>query len=409
MKLNLKKLMYIQIYLLFTVRFIINIFGITYIAYICDIVNILMLFLMIKGNKKNKVSNMIYFFLLQLAYWIINYLCGSMTSLSLFFVMIRELVRFYIIFLAAGISLEREDYNKIFKIFDITIFIHAFLILIQLYILKERNIDAVGGIFGISYGYGNSTSHVFLIITLIITLYKYFDKKEKTYFSIIKIVVILAIGMMTEMKSIIYEVAIIVLLFFALNKRISFKHFILICSFLGIVLGFSNYINKYFNFNIFSIDEINGYIDSGYASNINGIGRTDGYEKVYKICFDNRKSKIWLGYGLGAATSSKTKAFYPEMNLEYFTYAKMFYDTGIIGSIFYFMFFVICLIKAIKASKIDKQLSILVTAMAVIGIYFSFYSAVMESDFSGYMIYMLLAIPYMIKKEGNNRGKKYEK
>ena len=342
MKLNLKKLMYIQIYLLFTVRFIINIFGITYIAYICDIVNILMLFLMIKSNKKNKVSNMIYFFLLQLAYWIINYLCGSMTSLSLFFVMIRELVRFYIIFLAAGISLEREDYNKIFKIFDITIFIHAFLILIQLYILKERNIDAVGGIFGISYGYGNSTSHVFLIITLIITLYKYFDKKEKTYFSIIKIVVILAIGMMTEMKSIIYEVAIIVLLFFALNKRISFKHFILICSFLGIVLGFSNYINKYFNFNIF-------------------------------------------------------------------TYAKMFYDTGIIGSIFYFMFFVICLIKAIKASKIDKQLSILVTAMAVIGIYFSFYSAVMESDFSGYMIYMLLAIPYMIKKEGNNRGKKYEK
>lgn len=409
MKLNLKKLMYIQIYLLFTVRFIINIFGITYIAYICDIVNILMLFLMIKSNKKNKVSNMIYFFLLQLAYWIINYLCGSMTSLSLFFVMIRELVRFYIIFLAAGISLEREDYNKIFKIFDITIFIHAFLILIQLYILKERNIDAVGGIFGISYGYGNSTSHVFLIITLIITLYKYFDKKEKTYFSIIKIVVILAIGMMTEMKSIIYEVAIIVLLFFALNKRISFKHFILICSFLGIFLGFSNYINKYFNFNIFSIDEINEYIDSGYASNINGIGRTDGYEKVYKICFDNRKSKIWLGYGLGAATSSKTKTFYPEMNLEYFTYAKMFYDTGIIGSIFYFMFFVICLIKSIKASKIDKQLSILVTAMAVIGIYFSFYSAVMESDFSGYMIYMLLAIPYMIKKEGNNRGKKYEK
>lgn len=409
MKLNLKKLMYIQIYLLFTVRFIINIFGITYIAYICDIVNILMLFLMIKSNKKNKVSNMIYFFLLQLAYWIINYLCGSMTSLSLFFVMIRELVRFYIIFLAAGISLEREDYNKIFKIFDITIFIHAFLILIQLYILKERNIDAVGGIFGISYGYGNSTSHVFLIITLIITLYKYFDKKEKTYFSIIKIVVILAIGMMTEMKSIIYEVAIIVLLFFALNKRISFKHFILICSFLGIFLGFSNYINKYFNFNIFSIDEINGYIDSGYASNINGIGRTDGYEKVYKICFDNRKSKIWLGYGLGAATSSKTKTFYPKMNLEYFTYAKMFYDTGIIGSIFYFMFFVICLIKSIKASKIDKQLSILVTAMAVIGIYFSFYSAVMESDFSGYMIYMLLAIPYMIKKEGNNRGKKYEK
>ena len=340
MKLNLKKLMYIQIYLLFTVRFIINIFGITYIAYICDIVNILMLFLMIKSNKKNKVSNMIYFFLLQLAYWILNYLCGSMTSLSLFFVMIRELVRFYIIFLAAGISLEREDYNKIFKIFDITIFIHAFLILIQLYILKERNIDAVGGIFGISYGYGNSTSHVFLIITLIITLYKYFDKKEKTYFSIIKMVVILAIGMMTEMKSIIYEVAIIVLLFFALNKRISFKHFILICSFLGIFLGFSNYINKYFNFNIFSIDEINGYIDSGYASNINGIGRTDGYEKVYKICFDNRKSKIWLGYGLGAATSSTTKTFYPEMNLEYFTYAKMFYDTGIIGSIFYFMFFI---------------------------------------------------------------------
>ena len=231
MKLNLKKLIYIQIYFLFTIRFIISIVGITYISYVCDIVNAIIVFLMIKNYKKdkiNKVNNIILFCALQFAYWTINYLCGTMTNLSLFFIMVRELVRFYIVFCAAGSCFKREDYNKIFKMFDIAIFIHVILILFQLYILKVKNIDAIGGIFGISYGYGNSTSHVFLILTLIITLYKYFEKKEKVYFSLIKIAIVLAVGMMTEMKSIIYEVALIVILFLVLNKKISFKHLIFV-------------------------------------------------------------------------------------------------------------------------------------------------------------------------------------
>ena len=262
MKINLKKLLYVQIYLIFIIRFIVYISGITYLSYICDAINVLILFFLIKYYRKNKMKIIVIFFIVQLIYWIITYWLGSMTNISLFFVMIRELVRFYIVFLAAGICMEKEDYEKIFKIFDIALFIHTFLIIIQLYVLKIKNIDAIGGIFGISYGYGNSTSHTFLIFILIITLYKYFNKSEKLHFSILKILLIIIIGMMTEMKSIIYEVTVIILLFLALNKKINLKYLILIGSFILIFLGFSDYINKYFNFNIFSLEEIVKYLES---------------------------------------------------------------------------------------------------------------------------------------------------
>lgn len=406
MKITLKNLMWIQIFLLFTVRFIISISNFKYIAYISDVVTIFMGILIIKHYKKNKINFIILYFILNVIFWILSFICNERSTILLFLTMIREIGRFYIIFLAAQVCLKKQEYEKIFKIFDIVIFVHFVFILIQLYVIKVQKIDSVGGIFGIQYGYGNSSSHALCIFSLVISLYKYFKEEEPLHKFIIKLGIILTIGMLTEMKALIFEMVVIIILFFLFNMKIKIKNLIFISCLTVATLFFMSYIEKIYNINIFSISKINSYINSGYGNSRDGIGRIGGYEYVYNKCFEQKIFPTIIGYGFGASTSQYTYELYGAINLEYFTYAKMFYDTGIIGTILYFGFFVFCLICGVKILKRDKLLGTFEIVLTIMSIYFNFYSAIMESDFCGYMMYILLAMPFSFdilnhKKECN--------
>lgn len=402
MKINLKNLVWIQIAIIFIIRFIINITQINYLAYICDFLVLVMIVLIFNHYKNNKIPLVLVYIIVEILYWIIGFILEERSNASLLFYMMREFVRFYVMFLAVQICFLKKDYQKLFKIFDIVLFIHFLLVLFQIYILKIAVGDSVGGIFGVQYGYGNISSHNLLLIAFLITMYNYLGNNEKVILSLFKIVVIICIGMMTEMKSIIFEAVCIVALFIILSKKIKVKFLILLLIMITTGIYFINYLQEYFNFDILNIESIDTYLNSGYAGNTAGIGRTDGYEKIYKLGFDNDKLRLIIGYGLGSAISPYTISLYGSINLEYFTYAKLFYDIGIIGSILYFGFFTIVIYEAMKTKKKDEMLSIFAIVTSIICIYLNFYGSSMESDFTGYCMYILLAIPFVLKKEKQN-------
>lgn len=402
MKTNLKNLVWLQIAIIFIIRFVISITKINYLSYICDFLVIVMICLICKHYKKNKIPLVLGYIIVEILYWLIGFVFEERSNNNLFFFMMREFIRFYIMFLAVQICFSKKDYQKLFKIFDIVLFMHFLLVLFQIYVLKIANGDSVGGIFGVQFGYGNISSHSLLLIATLITMYNYLESNEKLTLSLFKFVIIICIGMMTEMKSIIFEVACIVALFVILNKKIKIRVLILLLIMIIAGIYFINYLQEYFNFDILNMESIDTYLSNGYAGNLEGIGRTDGYEKIYKLGFDSDMLRLLIGYGLGAATSTYTISLYGAINLEYFTYAKLFYDIGIIGSILYFGFFTIVIYEAMKTKKKDEMLSIFAIVTSIICIYLNFYGSSMESDFTGYCMYILLAIPFVLKKEKQN-------
>ena len=399
MKINLNKILWLQIAIVFSIRFIISISKINYLSYICDLIIIIIIYLLCRHYRKGKMPLIIGYILIEVLYWILNFIFEERSNYYLFFFMVREFIRFYIIFLAVQVSFSKEDFKKLFKICDVILYIHFFLVLFQIFVLKIANGDSVGGIFGIQFGYGNISSHSLLLISSLITMYNYLENKESVCISLLKFLIIFSIGMMTEMKSIIFEVVCIILLFLIFYKKIKIKTLILV--FMMIVFGFFsiNYLKEYFNFNILNIVDIETYLSNGYADNVEGIGRTDGFMKVYELGFDNNLLRLLFGYGLGSATSSYTFNLYGAINLEYFTYAKLFYDIGVIGCLMYFGFFFIIIFEALKMKKNDELLSVFSIITSIVCIYLNFYGSSMESDFTGYIMYILLAIPFVLKKE----------
>lgn len=77
----------------------------------------------------------------------------------------------------------------------------------------------------------------------------------------------------------------------------------------------------------------------------------------------------------------------------------MFYDVGIIGSILYFIPFIACIIQGVKLRKTDKRISTFCVIFGIICVYLNFYGSHMESDFTGYLYYIMLSFPLVIRKE----------
>jgi hypothetical protein len=153
-----------------------------------------------------------------------------------FIYQIRLIGRFYVIFAAAMICWDKQDYLKLFRWLDMISILHFILTLLQIYVIKVERRDAVGGIFGVVYGYGNVAGHLLLVLWFIITLYHFFEKREKVMVSFAKILMIFILALNTEVKSFIFEAIIICVLMVMLQKEMKSRTIILLL--LGVVVGF---------------------------------------------------------------------------------------------------------------------------------------------------------------------------
>ena len=245
-KVNTRSLLWTQIYLLLIVRLISSLISFNPIVYLCDIVTIAIFVIQIKHGLPR--HGVVLLFAIEFIYWVISFTMGLSGSISAFIELSRVLVRFYIIFTAAFRVFDEKDYRKIFDIFDIIIVIHTALVFYQTYILHYTNGDMVGGLFGVTFGYGNTASHGLILIGTLVTVYKYFVCSDSVRKSAIKLVMLFSVAMITEMKSFVFEAALIVILFLVLDGRIKARTGLILAVIPVAGIVFLDYMINYFNF-----------------------------------------------------------------------------------------------------------------------------------------------------------------
>ncbi len=390
-----KDLVFWQVGILFFCRMITGFIGIDSIVYLEDVVTLLMLLCLAKDSYGVVTKRISLFVLFIFVYWTINFILGTTNDVFSYFYEIRQFFRFYIILIYVTNYFEKKDFDKIINIIDKIIIIQFILSEFQIYILGVESLDAVGGILGTTYGYANVGSHMILLLNLIVTIYKFLEKKEDLWWSFTKIVMIISLAVQIEIKSFVFEVIILLTLMLCYYGKLRIRTGTIIV--LGIVLlpFMAKYYITNFNYDFADTETIVNYLESGYAGNVDAIGRFDGFQKIFVRIFNYNKRLLFFGYGTGSSGAHEFITKYSNMNLGYFTYAKLFFDFGIIGVAIYFSVYLIAIIKALKMRIKCPGYGAIILAVGISCIYWSFYGNVMESDIGGYLNYILLGIAFV--------------
>lgn len=393
-----KDIVLLQIWALFICRIISGFTGFMTISYVEDVITILLFVCIMKKSQAGIKHPMSIFLLLFFLYWTMSFLFSPADGAYLYIYEIRAFFRFYIVLIASYNFLNRNDFENIMNIFDKIILVHFILSEMQIFVFHATSLDAVGGVLGTIYGYANIGSHMIMALSFIITLYRYLEKKESIRWSFLKIAMVLILSVQIEIKSFIFEAAVIVVLMFCYYGKLRIRTGLIILVAVIAVPMLATYYLTNFNYDIANIEGILEYLDSGYAGNLEAIGRTDGFEKILEKCFDNKVSLAIFGFGAGSVGTENLVYMTKGMNLEYFTYAKIFFNLGFIGIILFYTPFIVAIIKAIKMRAYNSGLGMVLFAVSVFCVYWTFYGNILESDIGGYLNYPLLAMAFVTRE-----------
>lgn len=316
----------------------------------------------------------------------------------------RGTFTFYLGFFAFVAYISEEDAKKCLRFLDIVFWINFFISLIQFYVYGIRQ-DFLGGIFGTS-GSTNAYTLVFLCIVVSKTLLSTFNGEEKNLTCVLKCVAALVLAAMAEMKF--FYVAFIIILIMAtiLTKFSVRKLWLIIFSIVGIALG-SLFLTSLFGFEGFMTwESIVDYATKENYSSTRDLNRFSAIFTLSKTILTQPYQRLF-GLGLGNCDTSDVGLFHSVfhqnhsyLHYEWFASVMVFLETGIIGLVVFLSFFVICFVfayKQFKADNTNKLFNQLAMVISVLCIIISFYNAALRT-YSAYMIYFILALPYIEEK-----------
>lgn len=315
---------------------------------------------------------------------------------------VRNNFRFFVLFFACIIFLKREDANDFLKFFEIFFWVNAIITAVQYFAFGIEG-DKLGGVFGSTVGCNRYTNLFFGIITAKAIIY-YLNKQEKLWSLILKSGVMMVIAALAEIKFFYIEFVIIIIAAVLLTD-FSVRNVIVIVG--GLIAA---------SFGAFLL--VRFFPDSAGFLSLEGIMEIAASEKGYTSSGDlNRLTalstisndflttipKKLFGLGLGncdmAAYDFLMTPFYRQysfLRYDWFSHAFLFLETGYMGLLFHFGFYIFVFIKAIKKTAILQktmynQIAAIVAICCIIN---TFYNASLRSE-AGYMAYFVLALPFL--------------
>lgn len=333
---------------------------------------------------------------------------------SLFYYLwgVRNNFRGYVAFFAFVVFLKKEDIEYYYKMFDVLFWINVAVSLVQFFYLGLTQ-DFLGGIFGAEKG-SNGFSIVFFTIMLTRSILLYLDKKESLFAFLIKSVAALLVAALAEIKFFFFLFIIIVLLAMLFTK-FTWRKVWTIVGGLAAVMGFALLLESLFGFEGFlSWDFLLDYTtsDEGYT------GRGDiNRLNAISIINDQWLKNGWLqlfGLGLGNCDSAgfeflTTPFFesYGDMHYTWFYHAFLYLETGWIGLILYYGFFVYIFFAVLKIEKRSgsdvKNACRLARILTICSVILSIYNISMRME-SVYMMFFALAVPFVLEREQRKKA-----
>ncbi len=319
----------------------------------------------------------------------------------------RNNFRFYIAFFAFAIFLKEEDILNFWKIVDFLFWINVLVCLIQYFVFGFHQ-DYLGGIFGTTVGC-NGYLNIFFVITITKSILFYLNKKENVWVCMLKCGAALLICAFAELKFFYVEFIVILVLAIILTE-FSWRKFLLVIGGIIGVMFATQLLGKLFPvFNdIFTIKALfESAYEGGYSSAVS-LNRLNTIPIISERFLTTLPDKLF-GFGLGncdtAAYSIVNTPFYIKysyLRYNWFSTAFIFLETGFIGLIFFFTFFIMIYVLTVKMMKRnsnsnDKIYYQITAVVSICCILIGIYNATLRVE-CGYMIYFVLAFPFILQK-----------
>lgn len=304
----------------------------------------------------------------------------------------RQYLVGYAAFAGTILFLDAEVIRKnIYKFIFSLLVLHTILSVIEYF--KMGDADNVGGLFGTYFGYSNTCLHAFLLLCTIVFISGFLKNKIKIHMFFAVILLAMVTAAIAELKIYYFELVLAFFVYMLLSKQF-FKSLVLAVV-LGVILvvGYFVFIRIYPGFAVFfSKEGVQAYLDSGYAGKTFNVTRTNGYSFIYEYMFNKSKLMTIFGHGF----ISDETALVTEYNVHYFTYAKLFYYGGIVGTIIYYLLPLHAFLKIFKKDADHFAVISALTGAAII--IFSRYSSECSNAVGGLMYYILLSLGYLEKE-----------
>lgn len=339
-------------------------------------------------------------------YTLLAYLANFQSPLYYFWGF-RNSFRFYAAFLAFAVFATPVMVDKFFKILDLLFWVNLVATLIQNIGLDVWQ-DYLGGIFGTQAGVNGYTIPFMLIVTMKSILF-YLKGQEKAWVCGAKCIVALVIAALAELKFFVVAFVFIVVLA-VLFSGINRKHLLIAALCCGAALASAVIIGKLFPYfqNWYEIDQMVEIVSSEYGYTSAGdINRLTAIPTINDLWLTDWIQRLF-GMGLGNSDTSSfaflnTPFFLEngEMHYTWISYAMMYLECGWVGLLFYFGFFGLIFLAAVKAEKCCEGNAKIYCTMTKIAAplccLFAIYNASLRTE-AGYMMYFALALPFIVSQ-----------
>ena len=387
------------------------------IRYLLDVAWIALLMFMVCFQRRleiKPVRGLLGWVFLFLLYTALVYLVEFQSPLYYLWGL-RNNFRFYVAFFAFCLFMKSGEVEGFFRLFDVLFWVNAAVTLFQFFVLGNKG-DYLGGIFGVTQG-TNAYTNIFFVIVISRSLLLYLQKRGNIWPCITRCAVALFVAALAEIKF--YFVIFVVIFAMALLLTdFTWRKLMVIFGGIAVVALGAAVLVMIFpgsaGFLTFDFLWETATSDKGYTS-AGDLNRLNAIPQINELWLTNWGQRMF-GLGLGNCDTSGIAAlntpFYrvnADMHYTWIGYAFLYLETGWIGLVFYYVFFVMVYLKCGgRREGMEKTYCQLARILAVCCILITVYNPSLRAE-SGYMAYFVLAVPFVYEREriANKRKMRY--
>lgn len=411
-KKNLYKWIYALIFLPLAVRFFTDNFGMSYtIMPMFDILAFVILFLSYYLTRQiSKKAHILEFWLfLFIVAGVSSIIANRGTTLVDLFYSGRPYFRVIIAMLATAIVFNLKDVERLYYYIEKLLYLNAIVMTYQ-FVFQGLRQDIIGGTFGNNQGV-NSIQNILCIFLFAVTVEFYLKKIISKRKLLINSVIVLYIAILAEINLVIFEVAVVGVILFLLNLKITKKMSVRMVFLISIgIIGMLGGVYLFIKLNpervfLLSLKNILEYL--GFNSGNTGvyrISRVKVFSQLGNSFFKNDMKRWIFGYGLGnCSPHSKFYNLYQNLQYTYFSSANVFLETGLFGAFANLGVIVTGIVLSLKGRRFvtdnkDKAwLDIAFTINVIMALMF-FYNTTLKDIYTAFFAGVVLAIPYVVLK-----------
>ena len=371
-------------------------------------------------KRKNAPRDLVLIFGLMVGATFISYVINAYSPL-LYIWGFRNNFRFIIFGIVCAMYIEREDIETIYTILYYFFLLNIVVVTYQYFFVSYSQYaigDYISGLFsnGLERG-GNASLDWLMCIVVTYEIVKFLGNKGNIRRLLISLFGSLYMASLAEIKIFFVQIIIIGIAALFIGKKSMKTILFTVLGALSVYIGIGFLYTMFPEFNnFFTLDTVFEYISrkSGYSTgHSEGVNRLTAISYVLENFLTTPIMKIF-GIGLGNADFSSfsflISSFYKNYQWTGYTFfysAFLLIEGGLLGFALYLINICAYILNAIKIrssaieEKIVKQNSVIIGIMCFM-MFFS--NQTMKLEASAYLIYLILALPFAIKRQKGRIG-----